>query len=522
MPTHCGMMSVSREYPLQAVDRTQMIPTGEHGESWRRDHSSCVGAAAPHDRMAGFGEPGYRARAMTRYVFGITTCLLASLSTASAQNANTSSAIFLEAVRDPGRPDRAPTGRSLALGGLRSTSGQADDAVTDPGRIMLASGTDLVVSLGPFFYSRDELVTSPAQFPPTDPSRQRSPASRTTPFYAAFAARRGIWAAAGFYDNTTRFAHAFETAQSTVFFTALQGTFVQEDALARASVQQRVSRTGGSVALGDPAHRFGVGISLYAVRFDYAVSTHVHFDTSGRFAGGPIGHSTAEQDNAVTFLDWGTGFTISAAVRPTRSVTLGGRWQREPGFTSTRRFVTETQLETTRTEDTVELQLPPTYSFGVTVTGDRTTVAGEYSRTNYSDAFQPILGTGKFGECNNPELRCPGWNIANYLPANAGTWRAGIEHRIPVSAGTFILRAGGAFEEGYTAARPTDDSSNPLRNGSRLPAPPVVGEYEPPRERSVWMTGGFAYAWRLYEIGVGAGRSDTELRLLADIRVRLP
>jgi hypothetical protein len=146
-------------------------------------------------------------------------------------------------------------------------------------------------------------------------------------------------------------------------------------------------------------------------------------------------------------------------------------------------------------------------------------VAGEIARTRFSTAFQPILRAPGSDRCAIPQLYCPGWGIANYEPADATTWRAGIEQTIPTTNGAFIVRGGPSFQGGYTVARPTSD---PFRNGGSSPAPPFLSGYEPPRERSTWVTGGVAYAWPQYEVAFGVGRSQTQTRLLADFHVRIP
>jgi hypothetical protein len=124
---------------------------------------------------------------VTRRSFGVLlTALSCGASPAFAQVATTP-ALFLEAVRDPGDPDVPSSARSLALGGIRFGSGRADDAVSSPASLMLGAHADLVVSAGPFFYSRDELIATPGQYPPRSPERARSASSRAVPFYAAIA-----------------------------------------------------------------------------------------------------------------------------------------------------------------------------------------------------------------------------------------------------------------------------------------------------------------------------------------------
>jgi hypothetical protein len=431
----------------------------------------------------------------------------------------TSPALFLETVRDPGSTDVPSTARSLALGGVRFGSGRADEALASPASLMLGAGSDVIGSGGPFFYARDELVNTPDRFPPRDPARRRSPSSRSLPAFAAFATRHRTWAVAGFYDSSAKFEHSFDTATSNIFFTALQGTFLSEDGTGHASVSQQVSRIGAAAAIGPPSHRAALGIAVAAVRLDYDVAAHVHVDGQSSAFGGPIARFTAEHDNRVSFLDWGPAFVISGMARPITNVIVAGRWERNPEFSATRTIVIEERGQTVRDDNTVRFQPPSTYAIGVSVTAHRTVIAGEIARTRFSQAFQPVLRTSGSDRCAIPQLYCPGWGIANYEPADATTWRAGIEQGIHTTTGAFIVRGGASFQGAYTVGRQTSD---PFRNGGRSPAPPFLSDYEPPREDSTWVTGGVAYAWRQYEVAFGVGRSQTQTRLLADFRVRIP
>jgi hypothetical protein len=448
----------------------------------------------------------------------VTVWLCAVASPAFTQVA-TSPALFLETVRDPGGADLPSTARSLALGGIRFGSGRADEALASPASLVLGAGSDVIVSGGPFFYARDELVNTPGQFPPRDPARRRSPSSPTLPAFAAFATRHRAWAVAGFYDGSSRFGHRFDTATSNIYFAALQGTFLSEDGTGHASVLQQVSRIGGAAAIGPPSHRAALGIGVSAVRLDYDVAAHVHVDGQSSVFGGPIARFTAEHDNRVSFLGWGPAFVIGGMARPITNVIVAGRWERNPEFSATRRIVIEERGQTVRDDNPVRFQPPSTYAIGVSVTARRTVIAGDIARTRFSQAFQPILRTAGSDRCAIPQLYCPGWGIANYEAVDATTWRAAIEQAIPTTRGAFIVRGGTSFQAGYTVGRKTSD---PFRNGGSSPAPPFLSDYEPPREHSTWVTGGVAYAWQRYEVAFGAGRSQTQTRLLADFCVRIP
>ena len=87
---------------------------------------------------------------------------------------------------------------------------------------------------------------------------------------------------------------------------------------------------------------------------------------------------------------------------------------------------------------------------------------------------------------------------------------------LPAGRSAIALRAGIAYEPGYTLARLATDVST--RRTLDLPAPPIVTELEPPRESATWLSAGVAYRMRAAEIGVGHANNQT--RLLVDLRLR--
>jgi hypothetical protein len=446
---------------------------------------------------------------------GVTTGLFTAMAVTMKAQQRSSPALFLETLRDPGSPDVPATARSLALGGIRFGTGDADDGPTAPAMLRLRSGSDVAVSAGPYWYGRDELVATPDQFPPRNPAREAKDRSTAWPVFVAVATRRQLWAASAFYDGSSRFEESFDTAKSSIFFQALQGTFFSADGTGHASVAQRATRLGGAVAVGPASRRAAAGIAVYAVRLDYDVLAHVHVDTESSIVLGPIVRGTMELDNRVTFLGWGPGIVLSAMAQPVRRITIAGRWERNPEFEAVHTLQESTQVVNSQP---VRFQMPSTYGAGLSIAAGRTTIAGEVARTNFSQAFQPIVTTTSGDSCVVPLPRCPGWGIANYATEDATSWRIGIEHSTSRDSNSWLIRGGAALESGYTLARPTSD---PLRNGGSAPAPPFLADYEPPRDAAIWLTGGLAYRWRDYEIGMAGGRSDRSMRWLADFRARL-
>jgi hypothetical protein len=434
---------------------------------------------------------------------------------AVAQTAS-SQALFLETVRDPGNVDVAPTARSLALGGVRLGTGHAEDAVSSPATLVLGSGIDIVASGGALFYARDELVDTPDRFPPLHPERARTSSTRSTPVFAAASVHGPVWAVAGFFDRSGVFAHRFDTATSNIYFAALQGTYVSEDGTGRASISEEVTRVGGAGALSLPDHRLALGFAWSAVRMDYRAAAHVHVDTESSLYGGPVSTSSSEVDNSATFRGWAPGVVLSAMARPVPAVTVAARWEHAPTFDGTHAVISEDAYQTSRIEHGIALRLPATFSVGASAELARTTIAGEIARTDFSQSLRPIEQVMGTAPCAIPNVNCPGWGFANYRAADATTWRIGGEQGVPAGRGEVLLRAGVQRQTAYTVARPTSD---PDRNGGSLPAPPFLSDFEPPRDPSFRIDGGVGYRRGGYELAFGIGRSDTEIRWLADFRV---
>ncbi len=441
--------------------------------------------------------------------------MLAAGAPAVAQTAS-SQALFLETVRDPGNLDVAPTARSLALGGVRLGTGHAEDAVSSPATLVLGTGLDIVASGGALFYARDELVDTPDRFPPLHPERAKTPATRATPFFAAASMHRREWAVAGFLDRSGVLAHRFDTATSNIYFAALQGTSVSEDGTGHASISEQVTRVGGAGALSLPDHRLAVGLAWSAVRVDYQAVAHVHVDTESSLYGGPVSTASSEVDNSATVAGWAPGLVVSAMGRPVPAVTVLARWERAPTFAGTHAIVSQDAHQTNRVENDIALRLPATLSVGASAVVARTTVVGEIARTDFSQSLRPIEEVMGTGPCAVPNANCPGWGFANYRASDATAWRVGGEQDIPVGRGELLLRGGLQHQTAYTVARPTSD---PDRNGGSLPAPPFLSDLEPPREAAFWVNGGLAYRRSGCELAFGIGRSDTQIRWLADFRL---
>ena len=446
-------------------------------------------------------------------------CLVAYAAPAAAQY---SQSLFLELVRDPGRADEPRTAKSLALAGVQAGSGAADDAVVSPGSLMLGSGTDLVVSFGSFFYARNELINTPRQLPPFDPTRTLSPTSTTPVGYVAVATRRPRWAAAGFYDATSRHAHAFTTAKASLFATYLFPTIIIETGTGAASTSQSATRVGGSIAVGDQTSRVGVGVSVYMVRLNYlATAADTVEITSSSFANPNLTTFCCVLDqDRVEFRDWGPGFAVSGVVTPVRHFTLAARWRHEPTFSAVRELSISRQPPF-RFSQEVQFRLPGAYGVSVIATAGATTILAELSRERYAGVFSPVMSSTVDPNYICGQIAaayCPGWNFPYHDTNDTTTIKAALEHTLAAGSGRLALRGGIAYEPGYTLARSAGDVST--RRTLSLPAPPIVTEFEPPRESSTWLSTGLAYAWRSAEIGVGVGHANHQTRLLVDVRVR--
>jgi hypothetical protein len=171
--------------------------------------------------------------------------------------------LFISTIRDPGPAGVPTTARSLALGGAQPMSGAADEASTNAADLMFAEGSDMVASGGFFSFSRDEPQKTPGVLGYLGSSLAPT-ASSTTPIgYVAIATRRRRWAAAGFYDATSRYDHQFNTADGVLFSSALYGESELETGTGHASISESVTRVGGAAAWAPVPGRLAVGLALY-------------------------------------------------------------------------------------------------------------------------------------------------------------------------------------------------------------------------------------------------------------------
>ena len=451
-------------------------------------------------------------------------CVIVHVDPAAAQ-AQYSQPMFLELVRDPGRADVPKTAKSLALAGVAVTSGTADDAVASPGSLMLGSGTDVVASYGSFSYARNEVANTPNQLPPFDPTRRISAASTTPVGYVAVATRGARWAAAGFYDATSRQTHAFATAKSTLFSTSLFPTTLIETGTGAASMSQSATRVGGSVAAGSRRARAGVGVSVYMIRSDYVAEATDTIEVGSSSISNPIFTTfccIVDRDR-VEIQNWAPGVAVSGVIAPARHLTLAARWRREPTFQAVRELSLTQRPATpeSRLNHDVEFRLPAGYGVSAIATAGATTILADLSRELYAGVFSPLMSATFDPNYVCGQLvpgACPGWNFPYHDTKDTTTVKVAIEQTIPVGRSRMALRGGIAFEPGYTLARLATDPST--RRTLSLPAPPIVTDLEPPRESSTWLSAGVAYAWGAAEIGAGVGHAHDQTRLLVDVRLR--
>ena len=451
----------------------------------------------------------------------LVTSLCVALDASSAL-AQYSQPLFLELVRDPGRADVPRTARSLAMAGDEQSAEGAEAAVRSPGSLMLGTGTDWVFSFGAAMYARGELVTTPRQLPPFEPERAIGPRS-TAPIGIVGVATRGRrWAAAAFYDAAARSEHQFVTGKALLYYAALFPSLTTGSGSGEATLSHSTTRVGGSVALGDRDKRLGIGVSVSAVRLHYEAAATVNIETMTR--GFDLELTTfccvIDQDR-VEFDQWKPSIAVSGVVTPMPHLALTARWRHDPTFSSSRELsvVGERQRELL-TED-VNFRVPDVYGFGGIVTAGATTVSAEVARAGYAKVFSPVMSStfdpnyicGTIAVTN-----CPGWNFPYHETKDATTVRAALEQQIPLGSGRLMLRAGFAHETGYTLARRATDEST--RRNLSLPAPPIATPLEPPRENSTWLSGGLGYTWHGAEIAFGAGHTDGQTRLLADLRLR--
>lgn len=452
----------------------------------------------------------------TRLAACLALCLAAAC--ASPALAQYSQPIFLEAARDPGQADVPVTARSLALGGLQIGSHGADMSLVNPALLAFGRGTDLAASGGGAWHARDELVATPAQLPPRDPTRARTSRTGAPIAYGALATRVGPFAFAGFYDASSRLQHTFSTSLATLAFATVYGFGYEHRGQGTATADIRARRIGGSVAFAPVPGRLSIGLSVWGVRLDYRVSSEVAVETrSFTPAASPWTSAGVDQDG-VEFHSWGPGFVLAAAARPAAWVTLSGRWRHEPAFDAVRHLAEAPGLSNVTVDEPVRFDLPDTVSVGAAFEAAKTVVGVEVSRSRYATAFGPAESGPGFGCGQLTTVYCSGWAFETHAPANATRLAGGIEHAFGAGRGEIVLRGGAGYEQAYTLAR---SASDPARDGGALPAAPVVSDFEPPRDPATVL--GFGLGWRLarWEIGGALSVAGPHLRFLADLRVQL-
>ena len=438
---------------------------------------------------------------------------------AAPASAQYSKAVFLELARDPGRADVPRTAAQLALAGLTS-SATTDEAIVRPANLLLGRGDEVVISYGAFLFRRSELTNTPRQLPPFDPARRVSPRSTAPVAFAAAAMRRANWAAAAYYDASPRYAHAFSTQSATLFSASLFPTFIQYDATATASLRQSTVRVGGSVAIGS-ANRASVGLGVSAVRFDYRAAAVDEILVTSSTIADPTRRTFCCRfdEDRVAIRGWAPALALSGAFTPVPAMTITARWRLEPAFAGSRELSIAQGSQREKYAERVEFHLPRAYGIGAIVRVGATSVAAELARARYADVFSPIEARPA-----DPNYRCGGitviecgaWGFPYHATRDTFTFAVAAERGIRVSTGRFVLRGGVAHEPGYSLARRSDDPSS----RRSVPAPPVVTEFEPPRESATWLSGGVAYEWRRAEVAFGIARAHHQMRLLVDVRLR--
>jgi hypothetical protein len=452
----------------------------------------------------------------------ITACLL--LGGAAPAGAQYSQTIFLELVRDPGHADVARTARSLALAGIQSGSGTAEEAVVSPASLLLSTGSDVVASGGFFRYARNEFVATPRQLPPWDPDRQLTEASRTPAAFVGAATRGSQWAVAGFYDATSRYEHGFATAKSTLVSLALFPSLLILEGSGLASISESVTRIGGSVAVGRAASRTGIGATISLVRFNYIAAATDTIEERSRSSGNPVIRyfcCIVDQDR-VEFRNWAPAIALSGVFAPFAHTTVAARWRHEPTFSAVRHLTVNrgTPDASERHSEPVRFRLPGAYGVTLTVASRSTSVHGAVTREVYAGTFSPLMWptfdpnygcTGVTGTCSGS-----GWNFPYHDTKNVTSVRTAVEQTVAAGPGRFALRGGIAFLPGYTLARSATHIST--RRTLDFPAPPIVTPFEPPREGALSISGGVAYMGRLAEVAMGIGTANHQTRLLVDLR----
>src|SRR5581483_7730388 len=385
------------------------------------------------------------------------TTLLAAVLAVVAGRANAQSPpyapeLLAVAARDPGAGVAAPTARSIGLGGVHLVTGSAEDAWWNPAGLVFGAQTDVVIAAGPSWYSRTEPSTTPSrEFGDTDPTTgfaSSSPDVAAVSF-AAVAIRERRWGFGAFFDASTRYEHAFETAQALVGQLPGTGVFDGEQlyAAGQARVAQSVNRFGGSVALASTNRRVSVGGAALLAHATYSAGATLSgpYQASGRFPNGAGGmaidpRGVVSEDAQIDADGWNLGWVLSIAAKPAQSTTLYGRWQHDPSVDYTMRDVVtmsgpRIDLIPAGFTSSGQLQLPTSWSAGLTIVGHGTTFASELTHTTYSQFF-------------------PSADLAGFQASDAYEVRTGVEQRVATDAGAVLIRGGFAVGQGYTATAP--------------------------------------------------------------------
>jgi hypothetical protein len=332
----------------------------------------------------------------------------------------------------------------------------------------------------------------------------------------AAATRRSNWAAAAFFERGSRYSHAFATDRTELRVSPLAGAVVIETGSGRAQVGQTIARVGGAVAVG--TGRYGLGASIYAVRLAHTINATTRIEIAGRFLPTDplIVRCCVDETDRVALRDWSMGFSVSGHAPAGEHVAVMARWRHEPRFATTRltRRVGLDNDQTFTLPFDFYVDLPDTAAAGLAVRGSRFRLTGEWAWHDYGSAYSPTgpLQPG-YDSCQPHDVRQECGNFPNYETRSTFAIRSGVERAVRLGPGQLFLRGGLALEPGYTLARET-------RTVDRSPSlPPLESDWEPPRERLTWISGGAAYSWDRVEIGIGAGFANGQTRLLADLRL---
>lgn len=447
----------------------------------------------------------------------IAACL--AVACAAPALAQYSQPLFLEVARDPGRADVPVTARSLALGGLQLGSTGADMSLVNPALLGFGTGTDLTVSFGGLWYSREELITTPNQLPPWDPAREETDRTDSPLGYGAVVSHTGRFAFAVFFDATSRLRHTFTTSQATLAFASSSGFGYEYRGQGTASVDLAAPHIGGSVAVTLVPGRLSIGLALSAIRLDGQVSSEVAMEARTFPPSDSPWTAVGVERDAVDFGAWAPGVVLSAAFRPADWVTLSARWRHEPAFNAERRLTEAPGLSNVSVEEPVEFDLPDSLGLGAAFSLGKTVLGVELLRSQYADVFGPRPAQPFNSACDTlTTVYCPGWAFTGHTTSDATRVAGGVEQSVPAGGSSFLLRVGAGYEQTNTLAR---SSSDPSRSGGMLPEPPVVSEFEPPREAAAWFSAGLGYRRGPFEVGTGFEAGSSSLRILADLRFQL-